>query len=1182
MKKLKFLLACLLIMSFILSTMSIPVFASPCCLIGIENITQENGIITVDYWSINPLPNREVRLEIETADNNYIRVYETTFYISSNSDENVPFTFDGSFLLDGCTYELSIGYTYCCENYYCSTDRDSEEFTVEDGIPFFEFEDLPNGMLELVGESKAAVRLTASEEAIYNFSTIADDVLDIRSYPDDHRVREGYSKFDKNESRIYVISTYDESDLSAEINFGLAQINEAECKTDNPSDNDVCFEISDYNGLNKIKIPVEGLYSFELTDTDTNSSFHLLDESYVNLNIGFSDASLNQLLNAGTYYIDTTYLSEEYSLSVKYVVPESIEFDKVYTPEYNEAAPVRYYYKFDIASPSVLKISNPSQIFCGILIDGHLQYFYGEGDTILTEGTYYLYLESRSSDEEGISFKAESFESIGLNNAYTPQISVYGSYYFAFCAPEDGKYEFDFTSYSGYYWFDNDNQNSSNMKYYTMELKKDEWVLIGMYNQAEVTVREYEAPTAQTISFEETVSFDFLSGKTYLYKFTPDKDDLYKIYTEYTYCKNIKIWTDSEVLYETAENNYYSLNMNFELKKDVPVYISFSGEGDNYGEKSTLTVKSPFEVISENATVTMDNSADVMVCYQAKESGYHNINFSRGYASSTSVIVTVKGKEYYVFNNKTRDVVVYLEKDETLFITFEKFNDSWLPEVNISITAIEVKDLTAGTGYVPQIGEVISFTPESDSVYKLTFPKELDVQISSDKADYIAMGERNDLYFVGLKGEKYVITVSENTWNTDGYAEYSDLCITKLDSRSIDINKPVTTTEEFEVLTFNIPETGLYRIENDLCNTRLDIFFDGQWSMISGTYTSLFRLEKGNNFIISASKNYFDSIKIPGLDTPCARFSIKPATDTNKIGISLEDAYFSPVWGPRLRFCVTSPYDVCDFNIGIEYKDENGVTVQKNIGYEAMYASDKRYTECDLYGLNWGEGTSVTIRPYVFTDNNEDEIIYGEEKTVTFALTEDIIPLEYRTTTTKLKSQDDYNYYRKDYYYKFTQPENATGKTYIEYSDSIEYPELFNSDYARVNTLVDNEGNAYYELTPGEEYYFIFSSYFDDSDAEITISSLPLPEMGEEAFADVSVSGNAISFVVAPNEIENDTIYVAVYDDNNSLSEILCVENPEGAYGMPIKNLGTGNVKVMYFGKEALKPLCDFKKIPLN
>ena len=1184
MKKLKLIVSCLLIMCFVLSNLSIPVLASPCCMIEIENITQENGLITVDYWALNPLHNREVRLTIDTFDTNRRRVYETSFYISPDSSENSPFTFDGSFLLEGYTYELTLCYTYFCENYYCSLDSSSMEFTVENGIPFFEFKDLPDGMLELVGESTAAVRLAADVAAVYDFSVISDDILDIYSYFNDRRVNEGYSKFKENESRIYVISTEDGADLSARIKFGLLPINEPECKNDNPSDNDVCFEISEYNGLNQITIPISGLYSFDLANSDRNRAFFLLDDSCNHVDIGYTDNVLKRLLDAGVYYIDTTELPEGYTLSVQYIDPEAIEFGKIYTPQYNEQSPVRSYYKFDIHAPSILTVSNTDDIFCSILIDNYLETFYDEKNKVLDAGTYYVTIENNSYNGAEISFDVQSFESIKLNTAHTPNITMYDDYYFAFWAPNDGKYEFDFTSYGGYYWFDTNYQNSSNLKYYSIELKKDEWVLIGMYEQAEVTVREYEAPAIQDIAFEETVSFDYLSGKTYLYKFTPDKDDLYKIYTEYTYCSNIKIWTDEKVLYETNENYYYSLNMNFELKKDVPVYISFGGEGDAYEESSTLTVKSPFEAISETATVTMDNNADVMVYYQAKESGYHNINFTRYHSSSYDVIVNIKDKEYYVYNNHSRDAVVYLEKDEKLFITFKKFADSWLPDVYINITPLTVKDITADTGYVPEIGEIMTFAPESDGVYKCTFPKEFNLDIASDKSDYITMGEQNELYFVALKGKKYILTASENMWGSDGYTDYSELRLTKVDSTNIDINTSVKTTEDFEVFTFNVPETGLYRIENDLCNTRLSIFFNSyeEWTAISGIYSSLFKLEKGNHFIISTSKSYFDVEAVPGIDKPYAKFRINPATDINNVGISLEDAYFSPYLGPRLRFCVTSPYDVSGLNVGIEYKDENGTTIQKIIGYEEMFASDKRYTECGLYDFDWGEGTSVTIRPYVFTNDNENEIIYGEEKTVTFDLTKDILPLAYRTTTTRITSHDDYYNFSKPYCYMFTQPENATEETYIEFSASIEYPVVLNSDYTYVNTFINNNGDTYYKLTPGKQYYISFSAYFDDSDAEIMISSLPVPDTNGETLSNASVSGNSISFVVAPNEIENDAVYVAVYNENNSLSEIYRIEKPAGAYGMPIKNSGTGNVKIMYFGDGALNPLCNLKKVPLN
>lgn len=1190
MKKLKSLILFLLVFTLVVNLISMTSFASPCCYLEIKNITQgDDGIVTVDYVALNPLPDREVKVEIRTAESsNRISVYEDMFYIVADGASllDTPYTFDGTFLLENYKYELTLRYTYNCENYYCSSESDTMEFTIKNGIPVFEFEDIPDGMLDLVGESKAALKLSVQTAGMYNFSLEDEWDYELRRYPQKFYYRTGVSYYEAGQ-QIVMISTRDESDLSAKLNFGKAEITNIDAKTDKPENNDICFEISNKFGLNAINIAGMGLYSFEVLKAKPYRDFELISDRGEPINSGRLDENFKSVLSPGVYYVDTTDMEEEYTIAIRYLVPEELKTDHIYTPEFNDER-VANYYLLKVDTPSVISIQNPSDIHCELYIDGYRKYMDGNENEILSQGEYFVCFTNDAEADAQIKFTLAPFKSVSLNTDFMPEINKNDYYYyFAFCAPKDGKYEFNFTNLNSYYWFNNNELDSSGLNYYTREMKKDEWILICMREQAWVSVSEYVKPEVKALTFGEAEYYDFLSGKEYIYSFTPSKDDLYKIYTQNTYCSNIKIWTDKEVLYEDNENRFYSINENFELKKDEPVYISFGGDGDTYDQQSSVIVKSPYEEITSGASVTLNDMSDVMVYYTATESGYHNINFSRGYGSSVYATFTIKGKQYSVRYNSNQDVLTYLNQGEKLFITFHKFNDNWLPQVNIDVSLVDITDVSLNTSYTPGDKVYFCFTPETDGVYKVTFPKAFRTDIKSDKSDYLATGEENELFFVGKKDEKYLLYTYTNNWGSgENVTDYSDLRIVKAETTHISTNSPCTFKGDFEIFTFNVPETGLYRIENNLCNTRLDLAFEG-WQMISGTYSSLFRLEKGFNCIIASKKQTSADFVESGnteIDDPYARFSINNANDTQKTGISLVDGFISPNGpSPYLRFCITSPYDVRDLNIGIEYTNQAGEKVSLPVGYESMYGSDKRYSEIQIFDADWQIGDIVTIKPYVYNADHPESKIYGEEKNITFKLRDDMIPLEYGTTKTKIKVQDDYNYHYKEYWFEFTQPEDVAAKTTISYYGALENPGVINENFEYVSPLYDGVEDKYYELEAGKKYYIRFMTRFDDSDAEIRISSLPDVQSDvANMIHDAKVTGDTLRFVVAENSLETDKLYVALYDENKVLMEVITIGNPEGAYSLDIDNIeNISNCKLMLID-ETLAPVCGFVELSVK
>lgn len=1179
MKKLKMLT--MTVFTLIVLLIPLTSFANPCCDLWITSVNQDdNGIITVDYSALNPLPNREVEITVSTDSyTNRRQLYRDVFYISNDSfdGEDTVYTFDGSFLLEGETYVINLCYTYCCENYHCSYVSVEEKITIKEGIPSVDYDEIIDGMLELIGESKAVVKITAPVAGMYDFYISSDKDIDVENYSDDGNGRMGLSYYSQGESRMFLISDVNGGDLSAEIFFEKIEEIPVEPETINPTDKDICFKFSNIGSLVKFNITKKGIYQFDITDDDEYTYFQILDEKGMHINSADGCDSSRAYLKEGTYFVNAMQLTDVYSMTVSYVVPEELSFGKVYAPVYDIQGNGMIFYKMTLLKPAIVTINNQEEIMCRLYRSEYDDFFYGEEKVVLDAGEYYFCLYNQVTEGAEVYFDKSDFESVSLDTSYIPVVSENDYYYyFAFCAPEKGKYEFDFTKYEGYYWFGEEN-NGSGMDYYVKELNKGEWVLVGMYNASEIKVCAYTEPVAVEIKYEETAYFDFVSGKTFIYSFTPEEDGMYKLYTENTYSKSIKVWTDDEVLFETDDNRWYSIDRNYELKKDVPVYVSFSGDGDTYEEKSSVTFKSPYTEIKDGTNISVSAESDVITYYVAKESGYYKFDFSRSYGSTADVIVDIKGNTYNIYNDYYKEVMIYLEKDEKLIVTFKKFNDEWLPDVYITVTYMNVTELIKDTSYIPESGTHYIFVPENDGAYKLTFPAEFRVMVSSGDKEYISLGGYNEQYFAGEEGSAYILYVTANNYPSENdNTSYNDLRVTEESSKSVNVNESYTTTDDFEILTFEIEEDGLYRIDNEICNVNIFIFYEGQWVSVVGEYSSLFNLEKGTNYIIvqpkESSDNYQD-LNTEYIDDPYATIKIYKTVDTNKVGISVADAFASPSGGgATLVLCITSPADVVGFEYGVEYLNDSGETVIKLCGYESMYASDKRYVIINPYFADWSIGDSVTLRPFMYLTSNEDDIIYGEQTTVTFNLLDDITPLNYKTTNINLKSCGKYGLYFNDYWYSFTQPVTDETATYIEVLNSFSDFELFDDTYNYVASYQDIEGNVYYELESGKVYYLRVRATFDDSEAYIRISSLAETGDSADILSDVKIDDKSVSFIVSANE--NCKAYVAAYDKRGALLELKTIKNPYGSYNMKFEDATIYTFKIMILNNKIM-PLCS-------
>lgn len=723
MKKLKHLLSWLIVFMLIFSIMPTAVFASPCCYAQVTDVSESDGVITIGYsFFTSNSEERQMRLTIyEVLDGGYFKqVYTDTF---TKSEGGHTYTLDSINLLNGVTYQASVDFNSYCEWYSCDS-APGVEFTVTQGMPHFYYDELPDGMLDLVGHSRAAITATITTNGFYSI-TAADEYNNIKigSYPNDNHVA-NYEYYEANNKVTFIVSTYDESDLSTTISFGPAATNKLTVTNENPLDGDKLINISDYIGLSSFTITKEGLYSFSYTQAEeVYGSFRLYaeDGTYLfNSQNSYYGKPIEQPLFAGTYYIDTAEMGGEYDLSVTYTVPDEIE----YGITYNIGTDAQKYFSLKATQPAYISREGAGINFT--LYNDERTYYLNDNETacVIPAGTYYVDVGNAYSAADVIdkefTLNAELIETMTLDTPVTPskQYPRYGSdyYYIAFGAPEAGTYEFDFSKCSSY---SIEGEYTNSISFFTREMKKDEYILFFMSTAAEISVTKYSTPAAIPLTYDETKYCDWYSGKAYIFSFTPDADGLYKFVSNECLSNKIKIYTDSEVLYE-SDTWSWDFSKTVELKKDVTTYISFYGEGSTSATNPQIDITVTTPYIKGNDTVDISNTEPTYVYCTADTSGYYEISMQKVYDYQyNSISAYVDGKYYYVSKYNYSKAFVYIEAGEPIEIKCTYDGDTSC-QMEVILVSVAVQDIAFETAKTLTAGFYYNFTAPEDGVYKIS------------------------------------------------------------------------------------------------------------------------------------------------------------------------------------------------------------------------------------------------------------------------------------------------------------------------------------------------------------------------------------------------------------------------------------------------------------------------------
>ncbi len=742
MKKVKHLLSWLIVFMLIFGIMPTAVFANPCCYAQVDDVTETDGVVTISYsFTTSNSQERQMRLMIYEVLGGglFDQVYTDTF---TQTAGEYTYTLDSINLLNGVTYQASVDFNSYCEWDACDS-APGVEFTVVDGMPHFYLDELPNGTLDLVGKSRAAVTATTSNAGFYSISA-EDEYNNIRigTYPRDNYVS-NYEFYDAKQEITFLISTYDNSDLSTTITFGPAVLNMLPIINTNPVNGDKLINISDYIGLCSFTVPKDGLYSFEYSQAEEvygSFSLYAEDGRYIfNSQNSFYGEQIEQPLFAGTYYLDTANMRGEYDLSVTYTVPDEIEYGTTYHIGKNAS---KYFY-LNAEQPAYLTFEGE-----GIHItlrNGDKTYYIKNETPVIPAGNYYVQVGNEGPETEVIdeefTINAEFIETMSLDTPVTPskQYQRYGNYYYyiAFCAPEADTYEFDFSKCNDYDFVNE--YGSSDLSYVTREMEKGEWVLISMENAAEISVSKYAPPAPAVLTYDVASYFEWVSGKTYAFSFTPEEDGLYKFVSENCFCNEIKIYTDSEILYETDDPRFYSTTV--ELKKNVPVYITM--RGTNYvwsGDGYTNDIKVTTPYIKDYGTVDiMGQSEPTYVYCTADVSGYYELSMQRVYDYNySSISAYINGNHYYVDKYNPTKAFVYIEAGEPLEIKCI-YDNIQSCQMEIVLVSVAVQNIEFETNKTVSGGFYYTFTAPHDGVYKIS-----KILPADDETNEDVSGEENE------------------------------------------------------------------------------------------------------------------------------------------------------------------------------------------------------------------------------------------------------------------------------------------------------------------------------------------------------------------------------------------------------------------------------------------------------
>ena len=1170
MKKLIGILLTALIM---LNLCSLPAFASECCRISIDEITEADGkvILTMQYNSNSGALPRKIEI-IASG----VGCRETKYY--TVTERYTPFTveFDANAFISNQRYTFLTDFvTYCIDGTCYGEDI---QYTVQNGMDFMT--DYDGSRLELIGYEKIGIKFKAPVAGFYNLSLNQIPEQDFRGYVEmsftDYSTHPGVGYYEKDEEIYCILSEIHGSAAAFTVNFEPVTPTSSDCLiSGTPKDGDKLYEIGSNTVLTEINLPVTGVYEFKILseNEDTYSSVLLMKDGDT---VGSFNQTGQNLFEAGKYQVYEQYFDSSSSIEIYYTVPDALEVNKDYNvSEYaNET-----FYTLTLDKPSELNLSySDDWVYAYRIvsfdknINHSIEVGYSNNGLVWPASTYYIAFMCNSETKAG-TFRLSSTEltSVKLGEAsdlvYTDSN---GNKIFAFVAPEDGEYELDFSvgtalSSNKYLYLFDDLQTDCTY----VNLKKGEWVNARTETDGvKLKVTKVATPVYTPLSLGTALEYTYISGKRMHYSYTSTDEDTYKL--SLAGSKIYKIYTADKTI--ASGKTGWNETVSFDLGANETVYIDIEGTSTasiGYTEEIKLTSKN--SLLQNNDSFDIIRSQDNLVSFKVEEDGFYDLSFVLDMKDFVRIFLNEE-PVYNIPNSYNANFSVYLKAGvkNVLNLYYPYANNTvTLSWAKASLTEIEAdKEINADNtaSYV--------FAPKETGIYLVTDEngKYLEYQIAdmaaSDNSIPYYSSETGEQFFYAQKGSLYKISFLENTTTV----------ITKANEKNITAGKTYTSGETLQAYSFNVTTNGEYRCEGSFSNAKTCIWYNGEWLSLTGTDEDLLSLAAGTHYLVSfASSDFVNSSRAD------ASFKIYKSARATDYYISVEDCFFSPVNHTTVRMIVKSPVDGY-VELGAEITPRDGESFKLGFGrdffqgYDTIYYEGSWLSELEL-------GKTYTIKPFIVYRENEDDsdgnFVYGEEKTFTIALPEMTeITTNPKTSEFKPDTFDSMGYMYNEYF-KFTQPSDYT-ETYTTITvpdfvtDFYVYDKSFTRIYPRVLNNIRN-----YTFTAGELYYIVAECEAEGT-GKILISSLP--ETLGIVSEDVNVSDKKVSFELT-GEIptEKTTVYGALFDENGKMLEMTSIEideNSQKEQEFTLDKLGEAKrFKILYFGNSEdgtkINPLCD-------
>ena len=913
-----------------ISLFSIPVFADTCCDIGIENFVQDSEKVTV-YWTAKASVERFANVGIYRAyDTSGTKITGKDYTISNTEYADFVTEFDISTFLKGETYEIHISLFDWCENCYGNSCYQSIQFTVENGCPVYELGNTYSGDFS-VSADNIAFKVTAPTSGIYQLYVDSDesfyldmDIIGGKRLGSGGSLYSGLVYLDAGETAFYTVKIKDWAQehiqtVQAKFKFDIAQYEIETVLTSTPGDGDTVFSIENPTGLTLLNIPKAGIYDIStVCSHNGKTTLYTIGGDEVVYTM-FNESGSVYLEKAQYYYVPESWQTpaDDYTTTFKYSLPDEYEFGTVI----NVSNGKNKYLSFKLDRAAFLRKENESGYVKITVSSGEETYSLDSRDVLLPAGEYLM--ECTYSGSVQVVKNDVPVTVIGNEiNAYT---DMYGNKHTVFEAPESGEYEFYLSS--GQFFGEDEEWVNAGYEYVVME--KGEQFYVSFYDP--ITVSKY-TPVYTAVPFDQPYSFDIEKRKKTGLLFTAPDDDTY-IFTfgEFgsSYFGKIKIYTDSEVIYEATD--VYAEKQEISLKKGNKVYIDISkSEGTDYALK--ITAKERPLQISGNTVIDTSNPLGSMVereiVYTPAEAGYYNFVVNKTSGDNYAyIVISLNGEELgYISNpdNGRHEAFIYASPAEPLNILITK-GTYQTSELELTFDKISGKKINDITNFEVTDNSYYSFILPETGVYKISGSAFYNATSWRDEGVYpyffspIIKDSENTsfsydsstgevpVYFCGNKGDE--VMFKEEVTNSYYYPfEYPiSASISAVETEAAQTDTLVSSSDKIKIYSINIPANGVYKFEDfsdDLSEITPDSYthyghgftmfcVDSEWQEAnydaSGNPTDgrLFNLKAGTYYIAAGT---YDNIPDDDV-TVCARFKIttissEETPDDEKLKIS--------------------------------------------------------------------------------------------------------------------------------------------------------------------------------------------------------------------------------------------------------------------------------------------------------